>query len=195
MQVNQSAGYNVMNAMNTVASNRSMQDTMLSDDEKAQVAEILSRYDSENLSEEDAKAIREAFKENGIAPGRGLDEAVKEAGFAVEDIRGTPPPPGGGMMPPPPPGDQEESDPLASFLGNLSTEEQTDTLTRLSTLSTEGYEALRNMLEGFREETEGMNPQEKSKAFSSMLDGLFEKYSGSSSSSFLVESIAVDTYA
>ena len=195
MQVNQSAGYNVMNAMNTVASNRSMQDTMLSDDEKAQVAEILSRYDSENLSEEDAKAIREAFKENGIAPGRGLDEAVKEAGFAVEDIRGTPPPPGGGMMPPPPPGDQEESDPLASFLGNLSTEEQTDTLTRLSTLSTEGYEALRNMLEGFQEETEGMNPQEKSKAFSSMLDGLFEKYSGSSSSSSLVESIAVDTYA
>lgn len=72
----------------------------LTDDQKNTISEILSKYDAENVSTEDAVAIFEEFKEAGITPTRGMKEAIEAAGFDAEDLRskglsdqGMPPPP------------------------------------------------------------------------------------------------------
>jgi hypothetical protein len=58
----------------------------LTDDQKAQVNSILSKYDQSNISADDAKAIFQAFKDAGIK-GPGLKDAIEEAGFDAEDLR------------------------------------------------------------------------------------------------------------
>lgn len=77
----------------------------LTEDQKTTITEILSQYDPENVTEEDAQAIFQAFKDAGITPTRGMKEVIEAAGFDAEDLRSK------GMtdsqMPPPPP--QSES--------------------------------------------------------------------------------------
>ena len=72
----------------------------LTDDQKTTITEILSQYDPENVTEEDAQAIFQAFKDAGITPTRGMKEVIEAAGFDAEDLRSK------GMtdnqMPPPP---------------------------------------------------------------------------------------------
>ncbi len=72
----------------------------LSADQTSQIAEILSQYDPDNVSDEDAKAIFAAFKDAGITPAKGMKEAIEAAGFDAEDLRAR-----GmgdqGMLPPP----------------------------------------------------------------------------------------------
>jgi hypothetical protein len=58
----------------------------LTDDQKAQVQSILSKYNKSSVSTEDAKAIFQAFKDAGIK-GPGLKQAIEEAGFDAEDLR------------------------------------------------------------------------------------------------------------
>ncbi len=74
----------------------------LTEDQTSKIAEILSQYDPENVSDEDAKAIFATFKEAGINPAKGMKEAIEAAGFDADDLRAR-----GmgdqGMMPPPPP--------------------------------------------------------------------------------------------
>ena len=74
----------------------------LTDDQKSTITDILSQYDPENVSEEDAKAIFQAFKDAGITPAKGMKEVIEAAGFDADDLRSK-----GvsdqGMMPPPPP--------------------------------------------------------------------------------------------
>ncbi|KZN66886.1 hypothetical protein N478_18845 [Pseudoalteromonas luteoviolacea S4060-1] len=56
----------------------------------------LEQFDSQNLSEEDAKSIVETFKEAGIKPGKALAEQMSELGFdakAVGELAGVEPPP------------------------------------------------------------------------------------------------------
>ena len=78
--------------------------------QKSTVQDILSNYDPENITEEDAQEIFAAFEEAGISPMKGMKEAVEEAGFDAEDLRtkagieGPPPPPAG-----PPPAEQTSS--------------------------------------------------------------------------------------
>ncbi len=73
----------------------------LTADQKSQIKSILSRYDPEKVTREDAKSIFQAFKEAGIRPSPGMKEAIEEAGFDAEDLRakgkpeGPPPPPQG----------------------------------------------------------------------------------------------------
>ena len=74
--------------------------TELTDDQKSTIADILSKYDSDNVSDEDAQAIFQAFKDAGITPAKGMKEAIEAAGFDAEDLRtrgmsdqGMPPPP------------------------------------------------------------------------------------------------------
>ncbi len=75
--------------------------TELTSDQKSTISEILSNYDPENVSDEDAQAIFQAFKDAGITPAKGMKEAIEAAGFDAEDLRSR------GMsdqgMPPPPP--------------------------------------------------------------------------------------------
>ncbi|WCL54974.1 hypothetical protein [Gimibacter soli] len=86
----------------------------LTDDQKQQVSDLLAAYDSENLSEEDAKTILETLKEAGIRPGKDLESAFSDAGFdlrSVADTAGLKPPQGGpqGGKPPAPPAEGEET--------------------------------------------------------------------------------------
>lgn len=74
----------------------------LTDEQKQKISDILSQYDPENVSEDDAKAIFQAFKDAGITPAKGMKEAIEAAGFDAEDLR-TKGMPDKGQMPPPPP--------------------------------------------------------------------------------------------
>lgn len=121
---------------------RSMQS--LTDDQKTKITEILSQYDPENISEEDAKAIFQAFKEAGITPAKGMKEAIEAAGFDAEDLRAKGMPEMGGKMPPPPPPEegsgqgmnisalQTLQEILNQYdLSSLTEEEQTELYTQL----------------------------------------------------------------
>lgn len=57
----------------------------LSEDQQKQVSEILSKYDSKNVTTADAKAIFKAFEEAGIKGG-GLRDAVQKAGFSADQV-------------------------------------------------------------------------------------------------------------
>jgi hypothetical protein len=75
----------------------------LTDEQKATVSDILSEYDSENITADNAKEIFQRFKEAGITPQAGLKEAIEAAGFDAEKLRELGMPEQGGKMPPPPP--------------------------------------------------------------------------------------------
>ena len=112
----------------------------LTDDQKNTITEILSQYDPDNVTEEDAQAIFQAFKDAGITPTRGMKEVIEAAGFDAEDLRSK------GMtdnqMPPPPPPSQSSGVNLSALqslqeilnqydLTNLSEEDQTSLTQKL----------------------------------------------------------------
>jgi hypothetical protein len=57
----------------------------LTDEQKSTVKDLLSQYDSENLSATDAKSLFKSFEEAGIK-GPGLREAISEAGFDADQV-------------------------------------------------------------------------------------------------------------
>lgn len=57
----------------------------LTETQSSGLTEVLSNYDAENLSDDDAKALVEEIKDLGIQRGSGLTEALGEAGI---DARG-----------------------------------------------------------------------------------------------------------
>ena len=59
----------------------------LTEEQQGRMQEILSQYDPENVSTQDAKAIFQAFRDAGIKPARGMKEAIEAAGFDAEDLR------------------------------------------------------------------------------------------------------------
>ncbi|MDM8544675.1 hypothetical protein QUF90_26665 [Desulfococcaceae bacterium HSG9] len=73
----------------------------LTDEQIAQVAEILSQYDASSLTAEDARAINDAFREAGIRQGPGQQEAIEAAGFDPRVISSLDPPPDRGGQGPP----------------------------------------------------------------------------------------------
>lgn len=93
----------------------------LSDEQKTTIEEILSDYDSANLSESDAKSIVESFKEAGIEPGQAFAAELANAGFdarSIGDLAGV----GGGQQPPPPSqGSSISSTDLSSVVDYLET--------------------------------------------------------------------------
>lgn len=113
----------------------------LSDEQKTLVEETLANFDAENLTEEDALAIVDAFKEAGIKPGRELAELTSELGFdarEIGDLAGVEPPKG--PPPPVPGGDQslntEDLSTLQSIiddydLNDLSEEEEEEIISQL----------------------------------------------------------------
>lgn len=114
----------------------------LTSDQTNTISDILSQYDPENVSEDDAKSIFQAFKDAGITPAKGMKEAIEAAGFDSEDLRSKGL--GDGNMPPPPPQSTSSSasinlsalqslqEILSQFdLTNLSETDQTSLLTKL----------------------------------------------------------------
>ncbi len=76
---------------NNTVSNQNQES--LSVNMKSTVLSILSNYDAENLTEADAKAINNAFREAGIRQGAGQQEAIESAGFSPRKISSLDPPP------------------------------------------------------------------------------------------------------
>ena len=119
-----------------------MQSAELTDEQKSTVDEILSQYDPENITEDDAKSIFEQLREAGIRPTKGLKDAITDAGFDAEELRSM-------SMPDQPPqgsgGPQQSSSSvsvsalqsLQSILSqydltNLSSDQESDLMTQLS---------------------------------------------------------------
>jgi Spy/CpxP family protein refolding chaperone len=67
----------------------------LTDQQKATVKSILSKYNKSSLTAEGARAINDAFRAAGLRGGPGLRAAIEAAGFDPEAIRKLAPPPGG----------------------------------------------------------------------------------------------------
>jgi hypothetical protein len=141
--------------MNNIQGTGSMQQVMgmqrppqasLTDEQKTKINDILSQYDASNVTEDDAKAIFQAFKDAGIRPGPGMRETIEAAGFDAEELReegmsdsdkqGPPPPPPGG-------GGQGQSVSVSALkslqsilsqydLTNLSSDEESDLITKLN---------------------------------------------------------------
>jgi len=72
------------------------------------VIEILSQFDPESVTAEDAKAINEAFRAEGIRPSAEVKSLTEAAGFDVEALRSPEGPKGTEGRPPPPPPSEDE---------------------------------------------------------------------------------------
>ena len=64
------------------------------DAQKAQVKAILSNYDPNTLTADQAKAIHEAFRQAELRGGPAMNDTVKVAGFDPDKLRDLAPPPG-----------------------------------------------------------------------------------------------------
>jgi Spy/CpxP family protein refolding chaperone len=66
----------------------------LTDQQKAMAKSILSKYNPDSLTAEDARAIVDAFNAAGLRGGPALGDVIREAGFDPGTIRRQAPPPG-----------------------------------------------------------------------------------------------------
>lgn len=93
----------------------------ITEDQKEFVESALAEFDPDNLTEDDAQAIVEAFKDAGIQPGKELAELMAEAGFDAKEVGDL-----AGVRPPgPPPGGQ------GAIGGPIFTDEMLGTLESL----------------------------------------------------------------
>jgi hypothetical protein len=65
----------------------------LTDQQKATVKSILSKYSPTALTADDVRAIHEAFRAAGLRGGPAMSDAIREAGFDPETLRKLAPPP------------------------------------------------------------------------------------------------------
>jgi len=102
--------------------------TPLTETQQAQVKAILSKYDPNMLTAEQAKAIHEAFRQAGIRGGPVMGDAIRAAGFDPERLRELAPPPdrsggrGGDRRPPrdsDTPGDRPSTHALSEKTGRM----------------------------------------------------------------------------
>jgi hypothetical protein len=84
----------------------------LTDEQKTQLEEILAKYDPENMTEDDQKALMEELKDAKIPMGKDTGEILEKAGF--ERPSGPPPPPPG-----PPPQESDTSNALSTSFVKL----------------------------------------------------------------------------
>jgi len=99
--------------------NKSTQATTLTTDQQDQLQTLLSEFDVDNLSADDATKIVSSIQEMGIEPSQSLTDLMADSGFDAQAIGDM----GGANRPPPPPPPQEstttESSELVSFLEEL----------------------------------------------------------------------------
>lgn len=65
----------------------------LTAEQKTKVIEILAKYKAATLSETDARAIHEEFRQAGLRGGPSMRQTVEEAGFSFDKLRDLAPPP------------------------------------------------------------------------------------------------------
>ena len=89
------------------------------------ISSILSNYDPNNLSAEDATQIATAFQENGIEPSKELADTMSTFGFDAQEVgklagvQGNRP-----NTPPPPPPSQEEQEEVTDILSELLSKDE-----------------------------------------------------------------------
>jgi len=76
--------------LNGVLGNQMYQPRKLTDDQKEAVLEIVSRYNAENFSDEDKKAMMEELKSAGLPKSREVGELLREEGFDIKPPEGGP---------------------------------------------------------------------------------------------------------
>lgn len=89
----------------------------LNDEQSQLIADTLSGFDAEQLSQEDAQAIINVFSEAGIKPSKALAYAMSEAGFdakAVGELAGLEKPPG------PPPRQSSSDGSLSEMVDHIA---------------------------------------------------------------------------
>lgn len=91
----------------------------LSSDQISSIDEILSNFDSDNLSTADAQSIAEQFSEAGIQPSEELASVLASSGFDAQEIGDAVRGEGGGPPPPPPQSEVTDSSEIVNFLDEL----------------------------------------------------------------------------
>jgi len=110
----------------------------ITESQTAKLQEILSNFDPESLSTEDAAEIVSQIRDLGIQPGRELAEELKSAGFDPRELREAASVEGQRRPPPPPPSVNEAtfnalSEILEGYdLNALSEEDKTNILSSLA---------------------------------------------------------------
>ncbi|HMQ51930.1 MAG TPA: hypothetical protein PKE64_28715 [Anaerolineae bacterium] len=61
-----------------------MENYKLTDDQKSQLQDILTKYDAESISDDEMKSMLGEIREAGIRPGEDLKNALEEAGFELK---------------------------------------------------------------------------------------------------------------
>jgi len=103
------------------SSNRS-NSNVLSFDQQQTLQDVLSNYDSDNLTTSDAQEIVSAFQDAGITPSKSLADAMESLGFDAHEVgtlAGVVGPQGAGGMPPPPPPPKEDENTISEILSEL----------------------------------------------------------------------------
>jgi len=126
--------------MQQIQMNTSSKSTTMSTEQKAYVTDLLSQYDSDSLSKNDAEEIVKSLKEAGIEPSKALESTMSASGFdakEIGDLAGV----GKGTnqtqrpMGPPPP-KKEEISSVSDLLKSLLSSDNTDNSTTSTTSST-----------------------------------------------------------
>lgn len=112
-----STNYTQQNLYSSIVSNSNRQSS-LSNEQKSGIEEILSNYDSSNLSSNDASEIVYAFGEFGVNPSKEMESFLDELGFDAAEIGQLAQGSTQGSMPPPPPPPQVQ-DALTQTLSEL----------------------------------------------------------------------------
>jgi len=91
----------------------------LTDEQQTMLSETLSELDSDNLTEQDALSIVEAFKEAGIQPGKALESAMADLGFDAKEVGELANVEQQDSMPPPPQQSNESITSIVDYLTEL----------------------------------------------------------------------------
>lgn len=90
----------------------------LTEEQQSFITDTLSQFDADNLTQESATSIIEAFAEAGIQPGTALEASLAELGFDAKSIGDLANISGEGNRPPPPP--KQSSEEISSLVDYLS---------------------------------------------------------------------------
>lgn len=130
--------------MNVMQMNSSSRSSEMSTDQKSFVTDLLSQYDANSLSKDDAKEIVKSLQEAGIEPSKSLQRTMASVGFDAKEIGDLAEVGRGGAsqgqrpMGPPPPKKEEMSsvsDLLQSLLDSQSSDSTTSNTSTTSSNS------------------------------------------------------------
>ena len=76
----------------TLYTNSTSSSSGLTDDQKKKLDDILSNYDSSNMTADSAKSLMDALKSSGIKPSKDVKDYLDSKGFDIKPPKGAPSP-------------------------------------------------------------------------------------------------------